>query len=111
MSRKPPPPEAPPGAPATELHVCHNCMVRLDSSLGGVDLPRRIREAVAARGLGPTTRVFSSGCLGECPLGLVTVLVLPPSGTGSSLQLIDAAKDGEDLAERLANPPPPAGPP
>ncbi|NVJ27240.1 MULTISPECIES: hypothetical protein [Myxococcus] len=100
--RKPPPIEAAPGSQPTELHVCHNCTVRLDPRLGGVDLPRRIREAVAARGLGPSTRVFSSGCLGECPLDKVTVLVIPPSGTGSEVKLIDAEKDGEDLAEHLA---------
>ncbi|WXH29160.1 hypothetical protein WA016_03108 [Myxococcus stipitatus] len=95
------PPEAAPGSQPTELHVCHNCLVKLDSSLGGVDLPRRIREALAARGLAPTSRVVSSGCLGECPRGKVTVLVIPPSGVGCHARLIDPEKDGEDLAEHL----------
>ncbi|MCP3098317.1 (2Fe-2S) ferredoxin domain-containing protein [Myxococcus sp. K15C18031901] len=99
--RAPLPPEPEAGSEPTEVHVCHNCRVRLDPSLGGVDLPRRIREALHKRGLAITTRVLSSGCLGECPRGLVTVLVIPPGGRGAHAELIDAAKDGEDLAELL----------
>jgi len=85
----------------TELHVCHRCLVRLDASAGGVDLPRRLREALAGRGLAERTRVMASGCLGECPVGLVSVRVLPEGGAGEQLQLIDPARDGEDLAEQL----------
>lgn len=85
----------------TELHVCHRCLVRLEASAGGVDLPRRLREALAGRGLAERTRVIASGCLGECPRGLVSVLVLPDSGSGAHVQLIDPAKDGADLAEHV----------
>ncbi|GHG86708.1 hypothetical protein [Comamonas sp. JC664] len=85
----------------TELHVCHRCLVRLDASAGGVDLPRRVRESLAARGLTERTRVIASGCLGECPRSRVSVLVIPEGGTGAHLQLIDPAKDGEDLAEHV----------
>ncbi len=85
--------------------------MRLDASAGGVDLPRRLREALAARGLVEGTRVISSGCLGYCPMGRVSVLVLPDGGTGAHVQLIDPGKDGEDLAEHLARSPGPATPP
>ncbi|ATB44926.1 hypothetical protein [Corallococcus macrosporus] len=88
----------------TELLVCHRCLVRLEASAGGVDLPRRLREALAARGLTEHTLVVASGCLGECPRGRVSVLVLPGSGAGAHLRLIDPAKDGEDLAEHVASP-------
>ena len=35
-----------------ELKVCYRCIVRLDTSLGGADLPRRLRQALAAHGEG-----------------------------------------------------------
>jgi (2Fe-2S) ferredoxin len=86
----------------TELHVCHRCLVRLDASAGGVDLPRRLKATLAARGLAASTRVIPAGCLGHCPQGRVTVLVSPESGRGAHAQLIDPEKDGEDLAEHLS---------
>lgn len=95
----------------TELHVCHRCLVRLDASAGGVDLPRRLKQALAARGLATATVVIPSGCLGYCPKARVSVLVLPGSGTGAHVQLIDPEKDGEDLVEHLARLPSPAVPP
>ncbi|HZI10565.1 MAG TPA: hypothetical protein VE153_09205 [Myxococcus sp.] len=111
-----PPPGTSPAEPSperepTELHVCHRCLVRLDASAGGVDLPRRLRETLAARGLAQATRVIASGCLGVCPVGRVSVLVLPDEGPGAHVQLIDPGKDGEDLAEHLARSPSPAPPP
>ncbi|NVJ17417.1 (2Fe-2S) ferredoxin domain-containing protein [Myxococcus sp. AM010] len=86
----------------TELHVCHCCLMRLEVSAGGVDLPGRLQAALACRGLAERTRVMESGCLGECPEGLVSVMVLPDSGSGAHVQLIDPAKDGADLAEHVA---------
>lgn len=94
----PPDPEQEP----TELHVCHRCLIRLDASAGGVDLPRRLKETLAARGLAGSTRVLASGCLGHCPHGRVSVRVSPESGRGAHVQLVDPEKDGEDLAEHLA---------
>jgi hypothetical protein len=105
------PTELTPEREPTELHVCHRCLVRLDASAGGVDLPRRLRETLAARGLAQSTRVIPSGCLGVCPKGRVSVLVLPDPGPGAHVQLIDPEKDGEDLAEHLARSPSPATPP
>lgn len=86
-----------------DLEVCHRCLVRLPTSAGGTDLPRRIREALASRGLMGRTRVVPSSCLGYCPQGLVSVLVIPdPSGKGTHARLIDPEKDGEDLAEHVS---------
>lgn len=85
-----------------ELHMCHRCIVRLDASAGGVDLPRRVRETLKSRGLGERTLLIPSGCLGHCPTGRVTVLVIPDStGRGSHAKLIEPERDGEDLAEHL----------
>ncbi|MFP2926072.1 hypothetical protein ACLESO_12800 [Pyxidicoccus sp. 3LG] len=106
-----PPPETSEPSEPTELHVCHRCLVRLDASAGGVDLPRRLKETLSARALAGSTRVLPSGCLGYCPKGRVSVLVLPDGGTGAHVQLIDPEKDGEDLAEHLARLPGPAAPP
>lgn len=83
-----------------ELEVCHRCLVRLPTSAGGLDLPRRIREALASRGLSERTRVLASGCLGYCPRGLVSVAVSVPSGEACSF-FIDPERDGEDLAARV----------
>ncbi len=105
-----PPLEPGPQEP-TELHVCHRCLVRLDASAGGVDLPRRLKAALAMRGLAGNTRVMSADCLGFCPKGRVSVLVLPDGGTGAHVQLIDPEKDGEDLAEHLERLPAPAARP
>jgi predicted metal-binding protein len=91
----------------TELHVCHRCLVRLDASAGGVDLPRRLKHTLAERGLARSTLVIPAGCLGYCPQGRVSVLVSPASGKGAHVQLIDPGKDGEDLVEHLASLPPP----
>ncbi|NOJ90512.1 (2Fe-2S) ferredoxin domain-containing protein [Myxococcus xanthus] len=85
----------------TELHVCHCCLMRLDTSAGGVDLPNRLREALAGRGLAERTRMVESGCLGECPEGRVTVMVVPAGDAEAHVQLIDPAKDGADLAEHV----------
>jgi predicted metal-binding protein len=100
------PAESEPGP--TELHVCHRCLVRLDTSAGGADLPRRIRETLSAHGLAQATRLIPSGCLGVCPQGRVSVLILPDEGPGAHVQLIDPEKDGEDLAEHLERSPSPA---
>lgn len=86
-----------------DLEVCHRCLVRLPTSAGGTDLPRRIREALAARGLTGRTRVVPSSCLGYCPQGLVSVLVIPdPGGKGTHARFIDPERDGEDLAEHVS---------
>lgn len=79
--------------------------MRLDASAGGVDLPRRLKETLAARGLASGTRVIPAGCLGYCPTGRVSVLVSPESGRGAHVQLIDPAKDGEDLVAHLTRGP------
>ncbi|WP_233577205.1 hypothetical protein [Citreicoccus inhibens] len=86
----------------TELHLCHRCLVRLEASAGGVDLPRRVRETLQSRGLGERTRIVPAPCLGRCPTGQVTVLVIPDStGRGSHSTLIDPERDGEDLVAHL----------
>lgn len=92
---------APDSEPAPiELEVCHRCLVRLPTSAGGLDLPRRIREALASRGLSERTRVLASGCLGYCPQGLVSVAVSVPLGEVCFL-FIDPERDGEDLAAQV----------
>ncbi|QSQ20862.1 (2Fe-2S) ferredoxin domain-containing protein [Pyxidicoccus parkwayensis] len=94
-----------------ELHVCHRCLVRLDASAGGVDLPRRLKDTLAERGLSGSTLVIPAGCFGYCPQGRVSVLVSPSNGRGAHVQLIDPEKDGEDLVEHLARLPKPTARP
>lgn len=80
------------------VHVCHECLVRLPASLGGVDLPRRIRGTLAAAGL--TTPVLASGCFGVCPPGQVAVCLgedgLGPAG-GEPLWVLAPERDGAEL--------------
>lgn len=85
-----------------ELHLCHRCLMRLPVDAGGVDLPRRVREALKAHGLADKTQLIPASCLGHCPTGMVTVLVVPDStARGTHAKLIDPKEDGEDLAKHL----------
>ncbi|XXF78635.1 hypothetical protein P2318_02440 [Myxococcaceae bacterium GXIMD 01537] len=85
------------------LQVCHRCLIRLPTRAGGADLPRRIREALAARGQAERARVLPSACMGYCPQGLVSVLVVPRAdGSGTHPRFIDPERDGEDLAAHVA---------
>jgi predicted metal-binding protein len=92
--------EARPGE--IELKLCYRCIVRLDTSLGGADLPRRIRETLAAHGLEGRLRVGPTGCLAYCPKGLVSVMIRRPDALEEThVKLIDPERDGEDLVEHL----------
>lgn len=107
--RAPPEPEGP---DPIELHLCHRCLVRLPVDAGGVDLPRRVREALKAHGLGSRTQLIPASCLGHCPTGLVTVLVVPDAtARGTHAKLIAPGADGEDLAQHLLQGLAKAGPP
>jgi len=92
--------EAAPGQ--IELKVCYRCIIRLDTSLGGADLPRRLREALAAHGFAGRARVGPTGCLAYCPKGLVSVMIRRPDALDEThVKLIDPERDGEDLVEHL----------
>jgi hypothetical protein len=94
---KPAPPDDP-----IELHLCHRCLMRLPVDAGGVDLPRRVRQALQAHGLADRTQLIPASCLGHCPTDKVTVLVVPDAtARGTHAKLIDPREDGEDLARHL----------
>lgn len=85
-----------------QLKFCHRCLIRLPVSAGGVDLPRRLRETLARHGLSERTRLGPTGCLGYCPVGLVSVMVRPMAALDDThVRLIDPERDGEDLVEHL----------
>jgi predicted metal-binding protein len=91
-----------------QLKLCYRCLVRLDTSLGGADLPRRIRETLCAHGLERHTRLGPTGCLGYCPKGLVSVMVRRENALDDThVRLIDPERDGEDLVEHLRQAVPP----
>jgi hypothetical protein len=75
--------------------------MRLETGAGGVDLPRRIRATLAAQG--ESIRVDLTGCLGWCPVGLVSVQ-LRREGQLSDVVLLDPARDGAELLAHLACP-------
>ncbi len=85
----------------TQAQVCHRCLMRLETSAGGVDLPRRIRATLAARG--ESVRVELTGCLGWCPVGRVSVQ-LRCAGQVSDVVLLDPARDGAELLTLLPCP-------
>ncbi|CAM3921639.1 hypothetical protein G4177_01625 [Corallococcus sp. ZKHCc1 1396] len=86
----------------TEVHLCYRCLVRLPVEAGGADLPRRVREALKTHGLANRTQLIPASCLGHCPTGLVTTLVVPDAtAKGTHAKLIDPVADGEDLAQHL----------
>jgi hypothetical protein len=84
-----------------QVQVCHRCLMRLETSAGGVDLPRRIRATLA--GHGDAVRVSLTGCLGWCPVGLVSVQLLR-AGQVSEVVLLDPACDGAELIAHLPCP-------
>lgn len=85
-----------------QLKLCYRCLVRLDTSMGGADLPRRLRETLSAHGLQGRARVGPTGCLGYCPKGLVSVMVRREDALEDThVRLIDPERDGEDLVEHL----------
>ncbi|MDY7226032.1 hypothetical protein [Hyalangium rubrum] len=85
-----------------QLKFCHRCLLRLRTEAGGIDLPRRIRETLAAHGLRERTRLGPTGCLGYCPVGLVSVMVRREEALDDThVTLIDPERDGEDLVEHL----------
>lgn len=85
----------------TQAQVCHRCLMRLETSAGGVDLPRRIRATLAAHG--EPVCVELTGCLGWCPVGRVSVQ-LRRDGQVSEVVLVDPARDGAELIAHLAYP-------
>ncbi|PTL84379.1 hypothetical protein [Vitiosangium sp. GDMCC 1.1324] len=87
----------------TRAQVCHRCLMRLDTSAGGVELPRRIRDTLAGQGCAGHVRVSLTGCLGWCPVGRVSVLLVT-EGEVSEVVLIDPARDGAELLAHLPCP-------
>jgi hypothetical protein len=88
-------------AQETQAQVCHRCLMRLETSAGGVDLPRRIRATLAARG--EAVRVSLTGCLGWCPVGRVSVQ-LRREGRFLEVVLLDPERDGAELLAHLSCP-------
>jgi hypothetical protein len=86
-----------------QAQVCQRCLMRLETSAGGVDLPRRIRATLAAHEGAGGVRVSLTGCLGYCPVGRVSVQ-LRRDGLLADVVLVDPARDGEDLLSHLACP-------
>ncbi|WP_257462843.1 hypothetical protein [Archangium lipolyticum] len=86
-----------------QAQVCHRCLMRLETSAGGVDLPRRIRATLARHGCDERVRVSLTGCLGWCPVGRVSVQLFR-DGQASDVVLVDPARDGEELLSHLPCP-------
>ena len=90
------------GALEVSVHVCHECLTRLPTRAGGVDLPRRIRHTLAAAGR--PAPVLASGCFGLCPPGRVAVCV-GPDGLGElggePVLELDPERDGAELPPLL----------
>jgi hypothetical protein len=84
--------------PETQAQVCHRCLMRLETSAGGVELPRRIRDTLA--GQGHPVRVSLTGCLGYCPVGRVSVQ-LRHAGECMDVLLLDPARDGAEILTLL----------
>ena len=92
-----------PDSQETHAQVCHRCLMRLDASMGGVDLPRRIRATLTEDGGGGRVRVSLTGCLGWCPVGRVSVQLFRAGGA-SEVVLLDPARNGEELIAHLPCP-------
>ncbi len=87
----------------TQVQVCQRCLMRLEPSAGGVDLPRRIRVTLAGHGGAEHVRVRLTGCLGYCPNGQVSVQLFC-DGAVSEVVLIDPERDGAELIAHLPCP-------
>jgi hypothetical protein len=87
--------------PETQAQVCHRCLMRLETSAGGVDLPRRIRDTLAGQGC--AVRVSLTGCLGYCPVGRVSVQ-LRHGGEFADVVVLDPERDGAELLTLLPFP-------
>lgn len=92
-----------PDSRETQAQVCHRCLMRLDTSAGGVDLPRRIRATLASQEGAERVRVSLTGCLGYCPVGRVSVQLFR-AGEVSDVVLVDPARDGAELIAHLPCP-------
>ena len=88
----------------TQAQVCQRCVMRLETSVGGmVDLPRRIRATLAGNGYAEHVRISLTGCLGYCPRGQVTVQ-LSRDGQALDVLLLDPAREGAELISHLPCP-------
>ncbi|HZH76736.1 MAG TPA: (2Fe-2S) ferredoxin domain-containing protein [Archangium sp.] len=87
----------------TQAQVCQRCLMRLETSAGGVDLPRRIRATLAEHGCDAQVRVRLTGCLGYCPRGQVSVQ-LYRGGEVSEVVLLDPERNGAELIAHLPCP-------